>query len=306
MPEQVPSQIGRYRIVGVVGPWMWGWVYRGRDETQNRDVWIKALASDLTNLPPFRQRFEREAKATAKQMHPNIITVFEFGVSEGLVFMVSEALEGETLLRAMNSGITLKAGLPIILQVLGGLFHIHESGIVHRQIRSANIFVCTDGHAKMMNFSLVTLIRPGVQSKPPDPLLATQFDLSPEIASGAACDGRSDLFSVGCLLYEMVTGQKPFRDESAAALVSKVITEEPDMALIPDGPEWKRLRGVITRALQKKPEDRYPDAGAMRADLELALEELRDSAEWSAPAPPSSHEEPIQRLQQNIEKAKER
>jgi eukaryotic-like serine/threonine-protein kinase len=107
--------------------------------------------------------------------------------------------------------------------------------------------------------------------------------LSPEEARFERRDGRSDLFSVGCVLYEMVTGKMPFRSDSVAKLLLNIVSAEPDLWPISHGPEWERLRGVITRALQKKPEDRYPDASAMRTDLELALKELGKTADWSPP-----------------------
>jgi serine/threonine-protein kinase len=109
----------------------------------------------------------------------------------------------------------------------------------------------------------------------------TPFYLSPELVRIVAPDGRADLFSLGCVLYEMVAGKKPFHGDTPVAVLFSIVQDNPDMGLIPDGPEWKRLRDVIIRALQKKPEDRYPDAGAMRADLELALKELGESADWA-------------------------
>jgi serine/threonine-protein kinase len=114
-------------------------------------------------------------------------------------------------------------------------------------------------------------------------VMGTPAYMSPQQATGHAVESRTDLFSLGIVLYEMVAGQKPFRGESLPELMFKIIKEEPEMGPIPDGPEWQRLRGVIMRALQKKPEDRYPDAGAMRADLELALKELGGSANWTPP-----------------------
>jgi serine/threonine-protein kinase len=226
----------------------------------------------------------QEAQITACVNHPNVISIHEIGEHEGMPFMVFEALKGQSLLEAMNAGISPRAGLPAVLDVLDGLAAMHTRGIVHRNIKPATIFICTDGHAKITDFWLAKIMGPPVHPTLTGLFLGTPSYMSPEIVrGGGGFDGRTDLFSLGCVLYEMVTGQKPFRGEPVTALLFKIISEEPDPALIPQGPEWERLRGVITRALQKNPEDRYPDARAMRNDLELALRALGDAADWTPP-----------------------
>ncbi len=301
MPEQVPSQIGRYSIVGLlrrvettaettvgfVGP-MRSTLYRGRDELFGREVTIKTLPADLAGrdldegqLVELRQRLYREGRITAGLNHPSVISVLDVGEDLGISHIVFEALEGRTLREAIDAGISLRTGLPILIQVLDGLAYVHANGVVHRDIKPDNIMVGRTGVAKIMNFGIArvmdsTLTKTGS-------VMGTPAYMSPEQASGHKIDGRSDIFSLGVVLYEIVVGQTPFHAESLPALLFKVLKEEPDMALIPGGPEWKRLRGVITRALQKKREDRYPDAAAMRADLELALKELGDSADWTPP-----------------------
>jgi serine/threonine-protein kinase len=265
MAAQVPLQIGRYRIVGVVGAWEHGWVYRGRDDLLEREVWIKILppnrrANDDTFVARFKDTIRR-ASGVPPVSSPNIVRVFECGSDAGLLYTVSEALEGRTLLETIEDGISLRVGLPIILQVLDGLAHLHETGIVHGDIQPANVFVCSDGCAKIMNFAHARFT---------------------DAASGAAESARStDLLRVGAMLYEMVTGKQPDRPESIKILPTEIVSAEPGLSPVPSGPQWDRLRRVITRSLQKKPEDRYPAAGAMRADLELALKELGDSADWT-------------------------
>ena len=190
MAAQVPLQIGRYRIVGVVGAWEHGWVYRGRDDLLEREVWIKILppnrrANDDTFVARFKDTIRR-ASGVPPVSSPNIVRVFECGSDAGLLYTVSEAFEGRTLLETIEDGISLRVGLPIILQVLDGLAHLHETGIVHGDIQPANVFVCSDGCAKIMNFAHARFT---------------------DAASGAAESARStDLLRVGAMLYEMVKG----------------------------------------------------------------------------------------------------
>jgi len=296
MSEQAPSQIGRYRIVGVVGqwtagPWTMGWVYRGHDEANRRDVLLKTLSPSQVNFAPtdtlrwsmeeLHLRFRHEAQANAALAHPNIINVYELGGHEGMPFIAFERLEGQSLLQAMGTGISLKAVLPVMLQVLDGLGFMHKMGIIHRDIKPANVFICSNDRAKITGFFLAKLVQANMKGTRPPFFFGTPFYLSPELLRGDVFDGRSDLFSLGCVLHELVTGSRPFRSEDPKAIFYKVVHEDPEMELIPTGPEWKRLHDVITRALQKNPEDRYPNAGALRMDLELALKELGESAAWT-------------------------
>jgi serine/threonine-protein kinase len=284
MPLQVPSQIGRYRILGLIRRRRLGWLYHGRDERLGSDVWLKTLdLSEAVNAPALA-RFFQKARIVSCFNHPSIITIKAIGQCEGIPYMVFEALEGQTLFEAMKGGISLKAGLPLILQVLEGLAHIHQAGIVHSNVKPTSIFVCNDCHAKIINFGIARIVdaRPRIPAK--GRLVGTPPYMSPEQARRQRLDGRSDLFAVGCVLYEMVTGKKAFSADSLKGALVKVLAEEPGMDLVPDASEWRRLRGVITKALQKKPEDRYPDALAMRADLALALKKLGDSADWTPPA----------------------
>jgi serine/threonine-protein kinase len=227
------------------------------------------------------RRFGLEGKIGASLDHPNIIATRELGKHEGAPFIALEALQGQTLREAMKAGLSLSAGLPVVLQVLDGLAFMHARHVIHRDITPANIFVCADGTAKITGLFLAKVVVRGQRATATGSLMGTASYMSVEQALGRRLDGRSDLFSVGCVLYEVVAGHKAFHGSSTDEVVSEVVNKEPEMGLIRNGPEWQRLREVVTRSLQKRPEDRYPDAAAMREDLALALYELGRSADWT-------------------------
>ncbi len=279
----MPSRIGRYRIVDVTRRWTRGWVYRGHDDALGLDVMVKTLSPAVVGDASASARFAREAQITASLNHPNIVSIREFGEHEGVLFMVLEPLKGKSLLDSLNTRISLRAGLPILQQVLDGLAAMHAAGVIHRDIKPDGILVCPDGRVKITDLWLAKLSRPGTKPSWTGLLYATPCYMSPELVRGETIDGRTDLFSLGCVLYEMVAGERPFGDATSSAILFKILFEEPEMQLIPRGPEWQRLRAVVMRALQKKPEHRYRDARAMSADLGLAVKELGVSADWTPP-----------------------
>jgi serine/threonine-protein kinase len=216
--------------------------------------------------------------------HPNIVTIYELGTHEGAPFMALERLEGMDLQQAIEAGIRPdpKITLPIVLQALAGLGHAHENGIVvHRDVKPSNIFLPRGRPAKIMDFGVARLAGGETTKKM---LVGTPNYMSPEQARAGELDGRSDLFSVGLILYELVTGEKAYRGDTIVAVLFKIANEPPNLELIPRGPQWERLRTIISRALQRKPEDRYADARAMSADLQEALKELGGSADWMTPS----------------------
>jgi hypothetical protein len=278
-----PERIGRYQVLGVLGQGAMGTVYRGRDDRLERDVALKVMSRGLTD-PDSRARFEREAKAAAKLQHPNIVVIYELGEHEGAPFMALELLEGVDLQRGIDSGIRPdpRATLPVVLQLLDGLGHAHEHGIVHRDVKPSNLFLPYGRPAKIMDFGVARLT--GIGTTTSGVVVGTANYMSPEQASAGEVDGRSDLFSAGLILYELVTGEKAYRADSFVAMLYKIIHEPPDLALIPEGREWERLRAVLTRALARKADDRYPDARAMSAELAQALVDLGGAVDRAAPA----------------------
>ncbi len=278
---EVPSQIRHYRVLRVAGQWAQGWLLHGCDTTCDRNVLLKTLSPRGADQPEVLARFINEGRITACLNHPNVISVLEFDANEDPPFMALEALGGETLAKALQRGISLRTGLPVLRQVLAGLACMHALGVIHRDVNPGAVVARADGSAKIADLWLAKKTDMARRPSGTALRLATLSYLAPERAVGEDGDGRGDLFSVGCLLYEMVTGQKPFQGQSITEVLSKIAGQEPDMGQIPSGGRWDRLRDVVRRALRKRPEDRYPDARVMRSDLGLALEELGSDAEWT-------------------------
>jgi eukaryotic-like serine/threonine-protein kinase len=271
----LPARIGRYEIVGLLGRGAMGTVYRGRDSSLERDVAVKVMALGQAD-EDGRGRFLREGKAAARLQHPNIVTIYELGEHEGQLFMALELLEGLDLQHAISAGMRPdpRFTLPIVLHLLAGLGHAHEHGIVHRDVKPSNLFLPRGRPAKIMDFGVARLA--GGQTAT-GVVIGTPNYMSPEQVRAAALDGRSDLFSTGLILYELVTGEKAYNADSVVSLLFKIVHEEPDFRAIPKGASWERLGQVLRRSLAKEPGKRYADAHAMAADLERALQDLGGS-----------------------------
>jgi serine/threonine protein kinase len=264
-----PSRIGRYAVLGPLGQGAMGVVYRGRDEALERDVALKVMSAAVADAEG-RARFLREARAAARLQHPNIITIYELGEHEGAPFMALELLEGCDLQRAIEAGIRPdpKVSLPVVLQVLAGLGHAHEQGIVHRDVKPSNIFLCKGRPAKIMDFGVARL---GGGATTSGGVVGTPYYMSPEQVTGGPLDGRSDLFSAGLILYELVTGEKGFKADSIVSLLYKISHEAPDVSLIPREARWEGVRVVLARALARNVAERYPSAASMAGELREAL-----------------------------------
>jgi serine/threonine protein kinase len=281
---EVPSRIGRFRILDSLGHGAMGIVYRARDESLERDVALKVMSIGLGTDPDARARFKREAQAAARLQHPNIVTIYELGEHEGSPYMVMELMEGLDLQQAILAGVRPdpKVTLPVVLQLLSGLGHAHEHGIVHRDVKPSNLFLPRGRPAKIMDFGVARLAAGGMTTA--GMMVGTPNYMSPEQVRAGPVDGRSDLFSAGLILYELVTGEKAYRSDSVVALLYKIAHEDPDLSLLPQGAEWDRLRTVLGRALAQEVDERYPDAGTMSAELMVALQQFGGSVDWAAPS----------------------
>jgi tRNA A-37 threonylcarbamoyl transferase component Bud32 len=267
----LPTRIGRYEIVEMVGRGGMGAVYRGRDSVLDRDVAIKMMSAEYVEDEERRARFYREARAAAKLQHRNIITVFEFGEHDGHPYMVMEFLRGMDLQRRMRTPppIPLDQKLDFAIGLLLGLGLAHQNGVIHRDVKPANVWVLEDGTVKLLDFGIAKL--GATSSTRHAGVMGTVAYMSPEQVSGRVLDGRSDVFSAGVVLYELLSGRKPFDGETVTEVMVGIIERQPPP--IPDLPQ--AIRAVLERALEKNTETRYQTAFDFAADLQLLRARLR-------------------------------
>ncbi|HEX6739985.1 MAG TPA: serine/threonine-protein kinase, partial [Vicinamibacteria bacterium] len=266
--RDLSGRVGKYQIVRPIGRGAMGMVYLAQDTVLERDVALKVMASQIGDDPLVQERFAREARAVAKMTHPNVVTVFELGNHvDGSPFIAMELLKGQDLAKALRTPppMLLSQKISITLQVLAGLAHAHQAGIIHRDIKPANIFISNDGNVKLMDFGVARLTTASLTGT--GNIVGTADYMSPEQVKGAKVDGRSDLFSVGCLLFEMVTGRRPFHADNLMAIFYKITHEEPAFELLPPGPEYQALRPILDKAMSKDLAQRYASAYDFAVDL---------------------------------------
>jgi Tol biopolymer transport system component len=275
------TKLGPYEVVSLLGAGGMGEVYRARDSRLRREVAIKVLPQALSLDADRMRRFEQEALATAALNHPNILAVFDIGTSDGSPYVVSELLEGETLRERLRSGsIPTRKALDYALQIAHGLAAAHEKGIIHRDLKPDNLFITKDGRVKILDFGLAKLTQadPGSSSHTSMPtathgteagvVMGTAGYMSPEQVRGIALDARSDIFSFGAILYEMLSGKRAFHGDTPADTMSAILKEEP-----PELNETNRnvspaLERIVQHCLEKNPEARFHSASDIAFDLE--------------------------------------
>ena len=271
------EKLGRYEVVSPLGAGGMGEVYRARDGELQRDVALKILPEAFSSDPDRVRRFEREAKATAALSHPNVLTVFDVGRQDGRIYLVFELLEGSTLAGVMRDGaLRTRAALQYAGQVARGLAAAHAHGVVHRDVKPANLFLTTAGTVKILDFGLAGVRKAALETPEgttaeitkPGAALGTITYMSPEQVKGLPVDGRSDIFSLGVVLYEMVSGRHPFRRPSSAETMSAILRDEPEVLGALGGKVKAPVEQLVERCLEKRPEDRFQTAG----DLALALD----------------------------------
>src|SRR5664279_3320449 len=286
MPLAAGSLLDSYEIVAPLGAGGMGEVYRARDTTLKRDVAIKVLPEYWSRDHERLRRFEQEAQATAVLNHPNIVSIFHVGQYGGSPYIVTELLQGETLRDRLRKGpLRLRELLDYGVELARGLAAAHNAGIIHRDLKPENIWVTKDPRIKILDFGLakldpakaVSTDAETVSLEPqshPGQVLGTVGYMSPEQVRGQAADARSDIFAVGVILYEMLTGKPAFRKATSAETMTAILNEDPPAVsqLAPSVPPG--LQRVVNRCLAKSPDKRFQHA----SDLEFALESLSDSS----------------------------
>ncbi len=284
------EQLGRYEIIEELGRGSMGVVYKARDPLLDRTVALKTVGVELSReeTEAFERRFYREAKSAGRLNHSNIVTIHDVGRSDSVAYIAMEFLQGRSLREILDSGVVLPLDrvVDIVTQVADGLAFAHESGIVHRDIKPRNIMVLDNGVVKITDFG-IALLPTGSRT-----LAGTIFGspkyMSPEQVVGRQVDGRADIFSLGAVLYEMLTGFGPFFGGDLEAVLYQVINEMPAAPTHRNGAVPPAFDYIVARALAKHPEDRYRDARAFASDV-------RNFRELRAPVEPSQEQRTLER-----------
>ncbi len=279
------KKIGRYRILGELGRGAMGIVYKAEDPNLDRAVALKTIIvdKDAEGADEYRKRFILEAKAAGKLNHPNIVTTFDCGEHDGMAYLAMELIEGTDLRsRVLKEAIPAAEAVEIARQVAEGLAYAHERGVVHRDIKPGNIMLNDQGQAKIMDFGLARM-RAADHKTSTGMVLGTPRYMSPEQICGQPVDQRSDIFSLGIVLYEMLTGTRLFSGEDMAQVTHQITEFEhvPPTRQVPGLPAMVDF--VVARALKKDPAVRYQDARELAADLATLAAEVR-SAEDITPS----------------------
>jgi predicted Ser/Thr protein kinase len=295
----------QYKIESVLGKGGMGIVYRAQDTRLQRPVALKLLKPELVSNADRRARFLREARSAAAVSHPSIAQVYDIDEDDGTTFIAMEFVDGRTVNRLIADGeLDLLGAVEIALQVAEGLAKAHEANIIHRDIKSDNIMVTREGHAKLLDFGLAKLLESGPEDTGKDTegaippgrtmtigqaqtiagaVMGTVNYMSPEQARGQDLDPRSDIFSLGVVLYEMATGELPFKGDTFLDTMHSIAYEEPKAVTIVRKNLPPQLHQIVFRCLRKRRQDRYPDARTLAADLKHLKHDIESGAKLSLP-----------------------
>ncbi len=293
----VGKQIGHYQVLSRIGQGGMGEVFLAQDTSLGRRIALKLLRRDFTSNEERLRRFQQEARAASALNHPNILTIHEIGQDGPLQFMAAEYVEGETLRQRISSArMTLAQALDVAVQVASALAAAHQAGIIHRDIKPENVMLRNDGYVKVLDFGLAKLIDPktihtGALTMPQveteqGVVMGTFSYMSPEQARGLAVDARTDIWSLGVMLYEMVAGHQPFEGDTASDVMSLILQKEP-LPLTQSAPEVPaELERIVRKALCKDREERYQTSKDLLIDLRSLRKELEREAELERSTPP--------------------
>ena len=273
----IPDTIGRFRIEALLGRGGMGEVYRALDPTLQRIVAVKTVRPDIDG-PAYLERMMREAQACARLSHPNIVTVFEAGQADGVVFIAMEFLQGENLAEVLARRVLpVDEKIRILMKVLDALHHAHSLDVVHRDIKPSNIHVQAGGTIKLMDFGLARMLTAETLTASGN-VLGTPHYASPEQLKGQAIDRRTDIYSTGVMAYQMLSGRRPFEadNDSLSSVIIKVISETPRPMNTAVSRMLPEIETIVSRAMAKAPEDRYQTADEMRGALSAFLDSSRE------------------------------
>jgi TolB-like protein/predicted Zn-dependent protease len=272
----VGKTVSHYRILSKLGGGGMGVVYRAHDEHLDRDVALKVLPAGMLADETARSRFRREALALSHLNHPNVAVVHDFDSENGVDFLTMEYVEGETLAAKVAAGPLPEEDIVALgMQIAEALDDAHEHNIIHRDLKPANVMVTQKGRVKVLDFGLAKLVRPAevyaatasLAETQPGALMGTVPYMAPEQLRGKAVDARADIYALGTILYEMATGQRPFRLKGSTPLIASILTEPPQPPRALNGQVSPGLEAIILKALEKNPEQRYQSAKALLEDL---------------------------------------
>ena len=293
MPFPPGTRLGSYEVSSLLGAGGMGEVYRAHDTRLGRDVALKVLLGEVSADPDRRRRFESEARSASALNHPNIVTVYDIGTHESTLYVAMELVEGRTLRELIVAeALPSRKLLDLAVQIADGLAKAHAAGIVHRDLKPENLMVTRDGYVKILDFGLAKLIEPARDSKElsalatmaaapatqPGTVLGTAGYMSPEQASGADVDFRSDQFALGAILYEMSTGRRAFQRKTGAETLVAIIREEPESIGQVNPGTPAPARWIVERCLAKDPEERYASTKDLARDLRSVRDHLSEAS----------------------------
>ncbi len=282
------SRLGAYRITGLLARGGMGEVYTARDERLERDVAVKVVARSLAEDPKEHARFEREARTLASLSHPNVLNIFDFGEEGGLRYAVTELLSGENLRQRMGGRpLPWRTAVAIAVGAAKGLAAAHAGGVIHRDLKPENIFLLADGGVKVLDFGLARAVAGPAHHFAEESLVGTAAYMAPEQILDQGTDARTDIFALGAVLHEMLTGDKPFGRETVTTTLDAILNDEPPAIPAGDGAVPAAVVKVVRRCLSKDPAHRFQtayDVAFALSDAAALIEPPPAPAPWRARA----------------------
>ncbi|NNL75602.1 MAG: serine/threonine protein kinase [Desulfobacterales bacterium] len=281
-------RFGRYKLLAKLGKGSMGIVYKAHDPNIDRPIALKVMRQDRVTSQDFVQRFLKEARAIGKLSHPNIVSVYDAGQDRGALFIAMEFLVGKSLEEIIkNKRLGPHDIVKVGVQVAEALDYAHQQGIVHRDIKPSNIILTPDDQVKITDFGIARIEDPSAtQQTQAGQILGTPAYMSPEQVKGAPVDCRTDLFSLGVILYELITGNRPFTGDSIAAIFSAILLEDPAKLEVSDSPMRQSLNEIVVKSLNKSPEKRFQSGIEMANPLKKYLQRRQSDTVAMPQRPP--------------------